>query len=102
MSEIAEMLDDRDFIAEQDRMHGTRHIIRVVDVQGIDSDESRPALGKIFCRASCKEWMARHVCIRVPMFVPACIHEHSLAFEIEPAERALIDCARRRCGSNDD
>src|SRR3954469_19601100 len=103
MSKITEVLDDRDFIPEQDRMHRTREIVGIVDVQGIDADEHGAPLNKILRGAFCEKRMACHVYIRLPMLVPPCIHEHCLAFEIEPAECTVIDgtcCMVRRSNDN--
>src|SRR5258705_13769827 len=91
MSKITEMLGDGDFIAEQDCMHRTRGIVRVVDVQGIDPDQHSAGLDEIFRSALCKKRMAGHVCIRVPMLVPTCIHQHSLVLELQSTECVMID-----------
>src|SRR6266849_10704900 len=37
--QAAKMLDDGDFRAEQERVHGPGQVGRVIDVQGIDADQ---------------------------------------------------------------
>src|SRR5689334_4697295 len=103
MSKITEMLDDGYFVAEQNRVYRTRRIGRVIDVQGINTDQHNTGVNEIFRGALCEKWMPCHVGIGVPVLIPPGVQQHGLALEVHSAEYVVIDpaCSLIK-GTNDD
>src|SRR6266508_4124580 len=80
--EIAEVLDDRDPHAEEDRVHGSRLVVRVVDVVRVDSDDRGAALHEESRGGGGQMGGALKVRGCSPPRCPACMNEHGLAADL--------------------
>ena len=92
--EVAEMLDDRDFRAQQRRMRWPPSVTRIVDVVGIDPDQPRALIAQIHGGVFGEVRMPLEILIRAPVSIPAGMDEHCPVGDIvwcedEPRDRAV-------------
>ena len=80
--ERTHVLADGDAIAQQDRVGGPRAIGYVVDVVGIDPNESRAAICQELSCLPCEKGMTFKVLICAPVTGPVCMDEYSFALQI--------------------
>src|SRR5262245_1678113 len=87
------MLDDRNPRAEQQRMRGTRAVLRVINIHRINSDQRRRGLDQQLGGASSHEWSALVVLRRAPMGIPASANQYSPVPQIQTLKISLINRA---------
>lgn len=89
------MLDDRNFIAEENRVDGAAAIGGVIDVIGVDADQFGTGIGKMARCIFGEERMAFEVGVCAPMAIPAGLNEDRFAAYVEPGEGVAGDGAFR-------
>ena len=86
------MLDDRDFLAQQHRMHGSGFTDRVVDVERVNADACDSRLDQSNSGGLGEVWVVGEVPIRPPLACMTREDQHSLAlaaFEFVSGQRDL-------------
>src|SRR5688572_21963890 len=75
--EAAEMLDDRYVMAQKHRVRRTISIMRGIDVERIDPDQSGIVVRQVSCCGLGEVRMiSARVLFRAPVLVPTCVDQH--------------------------
>src|SRR5262249_14827036 len=93
------MLDNRNPRAEQQRVRGTRAVLRVINIHRINSDQRRRGLDQQLGGASSHEGSALVVLRRAPMRIPASANQYGpvpqiQTLKIPPINRATVSPGR--------
>jgi hypothetical protein len=97
-AQTAHMFHNRYLGCQQNRMHGTSHVGRIVDIEGIDAYQSSPGLFEPDSRFGREKGMTFKVLLRLPMSVPAGVDQDRFAGHISPGKQVRADGPPARFG----
>ena len=91
LRQAAQVLDDRDVVAQEDAVHGPLAGVDAVDVERVDADEPRTAGDEPLRQPTGEVRVLLEVRVGAPVAIPSCVHQHGAPADLVWRERQLID-----------